>query len=217
MNTLKVEAAYLAASETFEDITPAPHYIERVRQDEATSLRALVPVVGLDPWRSGACLVQAADVRRLRFTAIRNRGSPLASVLCGRPAQLHTEGKRPGRRSLAAPPTTMPAAPTSLSHTSLWTMPRTLVWPGANDPYKALKISLKAEIDEEAWESLYRDTSRPFPRPEKGRIAVKVIRSASHARFRAWAMLRSARASSLPDRASFRGLLSGSRRVKRWP
>jgi hypothetical protein len=96
-------------------------------------------------------------------------------------------------------------------------MPRTLVWPGANDPYKAVKISLKAEIDEEAWESLYRDTSRPFPRPEKGRIAVKVIRSASHARFRAWAMLRSARASSLPDRASFRGLLSGSRRVKRWP
>jgi adenine-specific DNA-methyltransferase len=34
---------------------------------------------------------------------------------------------------------------------------------------------LKAEIDEEAWESLYRDTSRPFPRPEHGRIAVKVI------------------------------------------
>jgi adenine-specific DNA-methyltransferase len=46
---------------------------------------------------------------------------------------------------------------------------------GANDPYKALKTTLKAEIDEEAWESLYRDTSRPFPRPEHGRIAVKVI------------------------------------------
>jgi len=46
---------------------------------------------------------------------------------------------------------------------------------GANDPYKSLKTSLKAEIDEEAWESLHSDTSRPFPRPESGRIAVKVI------------------------------------------
>ncbi|HLG83592.1 MAG TPA: site-specific DNA-methyltransferase [Bradyrhizobium sp.] len=46
---------------------------------------------------------------------------------------------------------------------------------GANDPYKALKTTLKAEIDEEAWESLYSDTSRPFPKPASGRIAVKVI------------------------------------------
>lgn len=46
---------------------------------------------------------------------------------------------------------------------------------GANDPYKALKITLKAEIDKDAWESLHSDTSRPFPRPEGGRIAVKVI------------------------------------------
>ncbi len=46
---------------------------------------------------------------------------------------------------------------------------------GANDPYKALKTSLKAEIDEEAWASLYRDVSRPFPKPCTGRIAVKVI------------------------------------------
>ncbi|MGB1025667.1 MAG: DNA methyltransferase, partial [Rhodospirillaceae bacterium] len=46
---------------------------------------------------------------------------------------------------------------------------------GANDPYKALKTSLKAEIDKEAWESLYRDVSRPFPKPETGRFAVKVI------------------------------------------
>jgi adenine-specific DNA-methyltransferase len=46
---------------------------------------------------------------------------------------------------------------------------------GANDPYKALKTTLKAEIDEEAWESLHSDTSRPFPRPKSGRIAVKVI------------------------------------------
>jgi len=46
---------------------------------------------------------------------------------------------------------------------------------GGNDPYKSLKTSLKAEINKEAWESLKRDTSRPFKRPDTGRIAVKVI------------------------------------------
>ncbi|PIO98274.1 site-specific DNA-methyltransferase [Pleomorphomonas carboxyditropha] len=46
---------------------------------------------------------------------------------------------------------------------------------GANDPYKALKTMLKAEIDQEAWDSLYSDISRPFPKPKSGRIAVKVI------------------------------------------
>ncbi|GHT90177.1 hypothetical protein FACS1894101_2330 [Betaproteobacteria bacterium] len=46
---------------------------------------------------------------------------------------------------------------------------------GQNDPYKALKTTLKAEIDADAWGTLNSDTSRPFPRPENGRIAVKVI------------------------------------------
>jgi adenine-specific DNA-methyltransferase len=46
---------------------------------------------------------------------------------------------------------------------------------GANDPYKALKTSLKAEIDEDAWATLKSDTSRAFDKPENGRIAVKVI------------------------------------------
>ena len=46
---------------------------------------------------------------------------------------------------------------------------------GANDPYKALKTTLKAEINDEAWETLHSDTSRPFDRPTSGRIAVKVI------------------------------------------
>ena len=45
----------------------------------------------------------------------------------------------------------------------------------SSDPYKALKTTLKAEIDEEAWATLNRDVSRPFPKPESGRIAVKVI------------------------------------------
>ena len=46
---------------------------------------------------------------------------------------------------------------------------------GANDPYKSLKTALQAEIDEDAWATLYADVSRPFPRPATGRIAVKVI------------------------------------------
>ena len=46
---------------------------------------------------------------------------------------------------------------------------------GANDPYQSLKTTLKAEINEEAWDSLYSDTSRPFDKPGSGRIAVKVI------------------------------------------
>jgi adenine-specific DNA-methyltransferase len=46
---------------------------------------------------------------------------------------------------------------------------------GANDPYGSLKTTLKAEINQEAWESLHSDTSRPFPKPKTGRIAVKVI------------------------------------------
>ena len=46
---------------------------------------------------------------------------------------------------------------------------------GANDPYKSLKTTLKAEINEDAWATLHSDTSRPFDKPESGRIAVKVI------------------------------------------
>ncbi|AUB82715.1 site-specific DNA-methyltransferase [Candidatus Thiodictyon syntrophicum] len=46
---------------------------------------------------------------------------------------------------------------------------------GAADPYKALKITLKAEINEDAWATLNSDTSRPFPKPASGRIAVKII------------------------------------------
>jgi adenine-specific DNA-methyltransferase len=46
---------------------------------------------------------------------------------------------------------------------------------GANDPYQSLKTTLKAEIDHEAWETLHSDTSRPFAKPQTGRIAVKVI------------------------------------------
>ena len=46
---------------------------------------------------------------------------------------------------------------------------------GGNDPYSRLKRALKADIDAEAWDSLHRTESRPFDKPETGKIAVKVI------------------------------------------
>ena len=46
---------------------------------------------------------------------------------------------------------------------------------GANDPYGSLKTSLKAEINKDVWDTLNSATSRAFPKPKNGRIAVKVI------------------------------------------
>jgi adenine-specific DNA-methyltransferase len=46
---------------------------------------------------------------------------------------------------------------------------------GQNDPYSALKTTLKSEIDPDAWATLNSDTSRPFDKPKNSRIAVKVI------------------------------------------
>jgi adenine-specific DNA-methyltransferase len=46
---------------------------------------------------------------------------------------------------------------------------------GAQEPYDRLKRALRAEIDEDAWASLYRTESRPFAVPSSGKIAVKVI------------------------------------------
>jgi len=46
---------------------------------------------------------------------------------------------------------------------------------GGNDPYSRLKRALKADIDADAWESLRRTESRPFDKPQTGKIAVKVI------------------------------------------
>src|SRR5436305_3293478 len=46
---------------------------------------------------------------------------------------------------------------------------------GANDPYNALKTTLKAEINEEAWSTLHSDTSRPFDKRTSGRIAAEEI------------------------------------------
>lgn len=46
---------------------------------------------------------------------------------------------------------------------------------GGGDPYKRLKTALKADIDADAWATLYSTTSRPFDKPATGKIAVKVI------------------------------------------
>lgn len=47
--------------------------------------------------------------------------------------------------------------------------------PSGLNPYERLRKTLKAEVDEEAWASIYSTTSRPFAKPESGRIAVKVV------------------------------------------
>jgi adenine-specific DNA-methyltransferase len=46
---------------------------------------------------------------------------------------------------------------------------------GADEPYEKLKRALRADIDEAAWSALYSTKSRPFPKPETGKIAIKVI------------------------------------------
>ncbi|MCB1764446.1 MAG: site-specific DNA-methyltransferase [Candidatus Competibacteraceae bacterium] len=46
---------------------------------------------------------------------------------------------------------------------------------GGDKPYEKLQRALKAEVDEAAWAELYSTKSRPFDRPETGKIAVKVI------------------------------------------
>ena len=46
---------------------------------------------------------------------------------------------------------------------------------GGDKPYEKLKRALKADIDESAWEALYRTRSRSFPPPLTGKVAVKVI------------------------------------------
>ena len=46
---------------------------------------------------------------------------------------------------------------------------------GADDPYEKLRRALRADISDEAWESINSTVSRPFPRPKTGKVAVKVI------------------------------------------
>jgi adenine-specific DNA-methyltransferase len=46
---------------------------------------------------------------------------------------------------------------------------------GDDDPYDKLRRALRADIDEAAWSSLNSTVSRPFPVPDSGCIAIKVI------------------------------------------
>ncbi len=46
---------------------------------------------------------------------------------------------------------------------------------GADEPYEKLKRSLRAEINESAWASIYSTKSRPFDKPKTKKIAIKVI------------------------------------------
>jgi adenine-specific DNA-methyltransferase len=46
---------------------------------------------------------------------------------------------------------------------------------GEDDPYDKLHRALRADIDEAAWSSLNSTVSRPFPVPDSGCIAIKVI------------------------------------------
>ncbi|MDG6949917.1 MAG: site-specific DNA-methyltransferase [Nitrososphaerota archaeon] len=46
---------------------------------------------------------------------------------------------------------------------------------GGDEPYDKLKRALRADINEDAWKTIYSTVSRPFDKPKTGRIAVKVI------------------------------------------
>jgi adenine-specific DNA-methyltransferase len=46
---------------------------------------------------------------------------------------------------------------------------------GGGGPYEKPKRALKADVDADAWATLYRTESRPFKRPTAGKIAIKVI------------------------------------------
>lgn len=82
-------------------------------------------------------------------------------------------------------PTTGAVRPADTDQIALWMIDtnyngesffvRHCYFTGGNDPFKRLKTALKAEIDADAWATLYSTTSRPFARPETGRIAVKAI------------------------------------------
>ncbi|MCY4353170.1 MAG: hypothetical protein OXC09_00035 [Truepera sp.] len=77
-------------------------------------------------------------------------------------------------RAVATVPTVSPVGSSTLTTTrraSSCTTP-----PAQTTPIRlARPPTLKAEVNEEAWETLRSDTSRPFDRPISGRIAVKVI------------------------------------------
>ena len=79
------------------------------------------------------------------------------------------------RGPLSRRPTTSPAGSSTPTTTARASSSATPTSPAADDPYEQLTRALRADIDEDAWATLYSTVSRPFPRPTTGKIAVKVI------------------------------------------
>jgi len=46
---------------------------------------------------------------------------------------------------------------------------------GADDPYDRLRRALRADISDEAWSTVNATISRAFPKPKRGKVAMKVI------------------------------------------
>ena len=109
-------------------------------------------------------------------------GEPDIDILPADGRQDAGEGQRRRRlppaapaRSAATAPTASPAGSSTPTTTKRASSSATPTSSARTIPTSALKTTLKAEIDEEAWATLHSDTSRPFDKPKSGRIAVKVI------------------------------------------
>ena len=102
-----------------------------------------------------------------------NYGPGYSRATCSLPDT--TPGPRVGLFFQASSPMRMPPSPCAVTFVDGQNLFHHAYFLGANDPYKSLKTTLKAEIDAEAWTTLHSDISRPFPKPRSGRIAVKVI------------------------------------------
>ena len=109
-------------------------------------------------------------------------GEPDIDILDDDGRQDAGEGQRRRRlrpatpaRSAATAPTASPAGSSTPTTTKRASSSATPTSSAPTIPTSALKTTLKAEIDEEAWATLNSDTSRPFARPAGRRIAVKVI------------------------------------------
>ena len=57
---------------------------------------------------------------------------------------------------------------------------------GQNDPYKALKTTLRAEINPDAWDTLHSDTSRPVALPASRRSAVTGVNDLGDEVMKVW-------------------------------
>ena len=109
---------------------------------------------------------QGQPVRRLRRARHRHPRQPDGGMVEVRGQRRRRV--RPQRPAKSAPttPTASPPGSSTPTTTRKASSSATPTSSARNDPYKTLKTALRAEIDEEAWATLYRDTSRPFPTPD---------------------------------------------------